>query len=261
VINGDDIYNGKMREDHGISYDKDLIRLLAVFQSSDLYVGSVVVSRYEAKPKVDQFIANIESLGTKVYKHYRIEDYPRAINHILSEDGYGKNDYIETTRPLIVVTSPGPGSGKIAVCLSQLYHDSLRKIRAGYAKFELFPIWNLSIDHPVNMAYEASTADLDDEVLIDYFHKESYGDEVVNYNRDMDVYPILNLLLSMNLGENPYRSPTDMGVNVAGACIDDEMIIAEASYREILRRYELSEEGSIERQRLSEIRERIPKGS
>lgn len=237
VINADDIEKNKMRADLGITYDADVIRLISEFSSRDLKVSSVVVTHYRGQGAADLFRKRLEGMGIHVYHHYTIEGYPSNVSLIDSEEGYGKNDYIRTTRPLVVVTAPGPGSGKLAVCLSQLYHDHKRGIKAGYAKFETFPIWNLPLKHPINLAYEAATADLNDVNMIDPFHLEAYGKTAVNYNRDIETFPVLNALLEGIFGENRYKSPTDMGVNMAGYCITDDEVCCEASRHEIVRRY------------------------
>ena len=232
-----DIEKNKMRGDLGISYDVDVLRLIDVFRGLGFYVGSVVITQYAGQPAADAFIKRLSALGVKSYKHYPIAGYPSDVAHIVSDEGLGKNEYIETTRPLIVVTAPGPGSGKMATCLSQLYHDNRRGIRAGYAKYETFPIWNLPLKHPVNLAYEAATADLNDVNMIDPFHLEAYGKTTVNYNRDVEIFPVLAAMFRMIQGECPYKSPTDMGVNMAGNCIVDDAVCREASRKEILRRY------------------------
>ncbi|NLT08171.1 MAG: DUF1846 domain-containing protein [Ruminococcus sp.] len=237
VINAGDIEKNKVRGDLGITYDVDVIRLFNVFTKIGLYVSSVVLTRYEESPAVAAFQNRLESLGVKVYHHYSIKGYPSNINQIISEEGYGKNDYIETSRRLVVVTAPGPGSGKMATCLSQLYHEHERGVDAGYAKFETFPIWNLPLRHPVNIAYEAATADLNDVNMIDPFHLEAYGKTTVNYNRDVEIFPVLNAMFEKILGESPYKSPTDMGVNMAGNCIVDDEIVSKAAKDEIIRRY------------------------
>ena len=237
VINAGDIESNKMRRDLGISYNSDVLRLIDAFRSVGLYVGSVVLAQYNGRPVSQLFKTKLESLGVKVFLHYPIEGYPYNVSHIVSENGFGKNEYIQTTRPLVVVTAPGPGSGKMATCLSQLYHDNLRGIRAGYAKFETFPIWNLPLKHPVNLAYEAATADLNDVNMIDPYHLEAYGEKTVNYNRDVEVFPVLNTIFERIEGKSPYRSPTDMGVNMAGKCIVDDEVCIEASKAEIVRRY------------------------
>lgn len=236
-INADDIENNKVRHDSGLTYDLDVIRLIKVYRSKGLYVSSVVITQYKHQKSVEKFSLKLQELQIKVYYHYPIEGYPHNVELIVSDDGYGKNDYVETTRPLIVVTAPGPGSGKMATCLSQLYHENKRGIKAGYAKFETFPIWNLPLKHPVNMAYEAATADLQDVNMIDPFHLEAYGVTTVNYNRDVEVYPVLAAMFEAIYGYCPYKSPTDMGVNMAGNCICDDEACCEASRQEIIRRY------------------------
>ena len=237
VINARDIEKNKVRADLGITYDRDVLRLIDVYRSKGLYVGGVVLTCYEEHASVQAFRTKLESQGIAVYRHYRIEGYPKNIPLIISENGYGKNDYIETTRPLVIVTAPGPGSGKMATCLSQLYHENKRGVRAGYAKFETFPIWNLPLEHPVNLAYEAATADLNDVNMIDSFHLSAYGVSTVNYNRDIEIFPVLNEMFRRIFGESPYKSPTDMGVNMAGFCIFDDEACREASRQEIIRRY------------------------
>ena len=237
VINAGDIEKNKVRGDLGITYDVDVIRLIGVFRKIGLYVSSVVLTRYESLPAVDAFQSRLESLGVKVYHHYAIKGYPSNLPLIMSEDGYGRNDYIETSRRLVVVTAPGPGSGKMATCLSQLYHEHKRGRDAGYAKFETFPIWNLPLRHPVNIAYEAATSDLNDVNMIDPFHLEAYGKTTVNYNRDVEIFPVLNAMFEKILGESPYKSPTDMGVNMAGNCIIDDDAVCAAAREEIIRRY------------------------
>ena len=237
TINSEDIETNKRRGDLGITYDEDVLRLIDTFREMDLYVGSVVLTRYRGQPASNAFLKQLSALGIKSYCHYTIEGYPSDVQHIVSDEGLGKNDYIETTRSLVVVTAPGPGSGKMATCLSQLYHDHKRGITAGYAKFETFPIWNISIKHPVNLAYEAATADLNDVNMIDPYHLEAYGEKAVNYNRDVEIFPVLNTIFKMIQGSSPYSSPTDMGVNMAGNCIIDDNICCEASKKEILRRY------------------------
>ena len=237
AINAADIEKNKVRGDLGITYDRDVIRLLDVFRGFGLYVSSVVLTRYNEQAAVKAFQSRLEGLGVKVYHHYAIEGYPSDIAHVVSDEGYGKNDYIETTRSLVVVTAPGPGSGKLATCLSQLYHEHKRGVQAGYAKFETFPVWNLSINHPVNLAYEAATADLNDVNMIDPFHLDAYGVTTVNYNRDVEAFPVLVTMFERILGECPYKSPTDMGVNMVGNCIIDDEAAREASRQEILRRY------------------------
>ena len=237
VISAKDIEKHKIRSDIGITYDLDVLRLIQSFRSKELYVGSVVITHYEAQKSADKFKAKLESLGIKVYRHYIIDGYPSNVELILSEEGYGKNDYIKTERPLVIVTAPGPGSGKMATCLSQLYHEHKRGIKAGYAKFETFPIWNLALKHPVNIAYEAATADLNDVNMIDPFHLEAYNITAVNYNRDVEIFPVLTSIFEGIFGECPYKSPTDMGVNMAGNCIFDDEVCKEASLQEIIRRY------------------------
>lgn len=237
VINASDIEKNKIRGDLGITYDQDVLRLIDVFREIGLYVGSVVLSQYNGQAAVDVFKKRLEMLGIKTYKHYIIEGYPSDIPLIVSDEGYGNNEYIETKRPLVVITAPGPGSGKMATCLSQLYHEYKRGIKAGYAKFETFPIWNLPLKHPVNLAYEAATADLNDINMIDPFHLEAYGDTAVNYNRDVEIFPVLNAIFEKIAGESPYRSPTDMGVNMAGKSIINDDVVCEASRQEIIRRY------------------------
>ena len=237
VINATDIEKNKVRGDLGITYDLDVLRLIDAFRGFGLFVGSVVMTRYEASSPVEAFISKLQTLGIKVYKHYAIKNYPYDIDSIVSDEGYGKNEYIETSRSLVVVTAPGPGSGKMATCLSQIYHEHKMGIRAGYAKFETFPIWNLPLNHPVNVAYEAATADLNDMNMIDPFHLEAYGKTTVNYNRDVEVFPVLNAMFERIKGESPYKSPTDMGVNMAGNCIVDDDAVIQASRQEIVRRY------------------------
>lgn len=237
VVSADDIEKNKIRGDLGITYDNDVIRLIDEFGSRGLFVGSVVLTKYADQHGAIVFQKRLENLGIKVYHHYMISGYPTNIPHIVSEEGYGKNDYIETTRPLVVVTAPGPGSGKMSTCLSQLYHEHQRGINAGYAKFETFPIWNLPLDHPVNLAYEAATADLNDINMIDPFHLKAYGETTVNYNRDVEIFPVLNAIFMKIYGESPYASPTDMGVNMTGKCIIDDEACREASRQEIIRRY------------------------
>lgn len=237
AIGADAIEQNKKRGDLGITYDLELLRLIDAFTNVGLYVGSVVITKYSGQPAADAFRQRLTALNIKSYLHYPIEGYPGNIPLIVSDNGYGKNDYIETTRPLVVITAPGPGSGKMATCLSQLYHESKRGIKAGYAKFETFPIWNLPLSHPVNIAYEAATADLNDVNMIDPFHLEAYGKMTVNYNRDVEIFPVLNEIFTRILGTSPYKSPTDMGVNMVGECIIDEDACIEASKQEIIRRY------------------------
>ena len=237
AINANDIEKNKVRGDLGITYDSDVIRLIGIFRDFGLYVSSVVLTRFAGQKLAMAFQARLESMGLKVYHHYDIEGYPSNIPHIVSDKGYGKNDYIETTRELVVITAPGPGSGKLATCMSQLYHEHARGVKAGYAKFETFPVWNLPLNHPVNLAYEAATADLSDVNMIDPFHLEAYGTTTVNYNRDVEAFPVLVAMFERILGQCPYKSPTDMGVNMVGNCIMDDEVCREASRQEILRRY------------------------
>ena len=235
AISAADIEKNKIRGDLGITYDVDVLRLIQAFRDSGLYVGSVVITRYT--PAADQFKTKLQSMGVKVYRHYSIDGYPADIPFIVSENGYGRNEYIETTRPLVIVTARGPGSGKMATCLSQLYHENRRGIKAGYAKFETFPVWNLPLNHPVNLAYEAATADLNDVNMIDPFHLEAYGVTTVNYNRDVEIFPVLSAMFEGIYGSCPYKSPTDMGVNMAGNCIVDDEACREAGRQEIIRRW------------------------
>ena len=237
AINAADIEKNKIRGDLGISYDEDVLRLIDIFRGMGLYVGSVVLTQYTGQAAADKFFQRLQNLGIRCYRHYPIAGYPSNVPHIVSDDGLGKNDYIKTSHSLVVVTAPGPGSGKMATCLSQLYHDHKRGVTAGYAKFETFPIWNLPLKHPVNLAYEAATADLDDVNMIDPFHLEAYGTTAVNYNRDVEIFPVLNAIFRKIQGESPYQSPTDMGVNMVGNCIVDDEICRAASRMEILRRY------------------------
>ncbi len=237
TINAYDIEKNKIRSDLGISYDLDVIRLIDAFRGMGLFVSSVVMTQYAGQYSADVFKKKLTNLGVKVYVHYSIDGYPNNIPFIVSEDGYGRNEYIETTKPLVIVTAPGPGSGKLATCLSQLYHEHKRGITAGYAKFETFPIWNLPLKHPVNLAYEAATADLNDLNMIDPFHLEAYGEMTVNYNRDVEAFPLLKAMLEKILGESPYNSPTDMGVNMVGNCIFDNQAVCEAAKAEIIRRF------------------------
>jgi len=237
TISADDIEKSKRRGDLGITYDLDTLRLIDAFREIGLYVGSVVITHYRSQHAADAFINRLTNLGIRVYRHYPIPDYPSNIPLIVSDEGYGKNDYIETSRSLVVVTAPGPGSGKMATCLSQLYHEYKRGKRAGYAKFETFPIWNLPLKHPVNLAYEAATTDLNDVNMIDPFHLEAYGVTAVNYNRDIEIFPVLNTILEKIMGNSPYKSPTDMGVNMAGYCITDDEVVCRAAEQEIIRRY------------------------
>ncbi|MBQ9848539.1 MAG: DUF1846 domain-containing protein [Clostridia bacterium] len=237
VISSNDIEKNKVRGDLGITYDQDVLRLIDAFRACGLFVGSVVLTQYNSQPAAVAFQKRLESLGLTTYKHYPIEGYPSNVKHIVSEQGYGKNEFIETSHRLVVVTAPGPGSGKMAVCLSQLYHEHLRGLESGYAKFETFPIWNLPLKHPVNIAYEAATADLDDLNCIDPFHLEAYGVQTVNYNRDVEIFPVLNVIFERIKGESPYKSPTDMGVNMAGNAICDDEACRAAAKQEIIRRY------------------------
>ena len=237
AISADDIERNQRRGDLGITYDEDTLRLIDAFRGIGLFVGSVVITHYRSQPAAELFQKRLERLGIKVYRHYIIPDYPSNVELIVSEDGFGKNDYIETERSLVVVTAPGPGSGKMATCLSQLYHEHQRGINAGYAKFETFPIWNVPLKHPINLAYEAATADLDDVNMIDPFHLEAYGETTVNYNRDVEIFPVLNAILTRIYVESAYKSPTDMGVNMAGNCIINDEACRNASKQEIIRRY------------------------
>ena len=237
VISAKDIEKNKYRSDLGITYDADVLRLIDIFKSKGLFVGSVVMTMYHSCPQVDGFIKQLGLLGIPVYKHYPIDGYPSDVQKIVSDDGYGKNEYIPTSRRLVVVTAPGPGSGKMATCLSQLYHENKRGVKAGYAKFETFPIWSIPLSHPVNVAYEAATADLNDVNMIDPYHLDAYGSLAVNYNRDVEIFPVVNAMLQKILGKSPYQSPTDMGVNMAGFCIVDDEVCRAASKGEIIRRY------------------------
>lgn len=237
TINASDIETNKVRADLGITYDDDVLRLIDTFREMGLYVGSVVVTQFTGQKAAQDFLKRLETLGIPAYRHFPIAGYPSDVDFIVSEEGLGQNEYIETTRSLIVVTAPGPGSGKMATCLSQLYHDYKRGIKAGYAKFETFPVWNLPLKHPVNLAYEAATADLNDVNMIDPFHLEAYGKTAINYNRDVEIFPVLNAIFERIQGVSPYKSPTDMGVNMAGNCIIDDAVCCHASRMEILRRY------------------------
>lgn len=237
VINANDIENNKMRGDLGITYDLEVLRLIDAFQNIGLYVGSVTITRFENQVHAIAFQKKLENLGIKVFRHYPIAGYPNDIEKIVSEEGFGINDYIETTKPLVVVTAPGPGSGKMATCLSQLYHEYTHGIKAGYAKFETFPIWNIPLKHPVNLAYEAATADLNDVNMIDPFHLEAYNETTVNYNRDVEIFPVLESTFKKIMSTCPYKSPTDMGVNMAGNCIFDDEAVKEAANQEIIRRF------------------------
>lgn len=237
TINASDIESNKVRADLGITYDDDVLRLIDTFREMGLYVGSVVVTQFTGQKAAQDFLKRLQNLGIPAYRHFPIAGYPSDVDFIVSEEGLGQNEYIETTRSLIVVTAPGPGSGKMATCLSQLYHDYQRGIKAGYAKFETFPVWNLPLKHPVNLAYEAATADLNDVNMIDPFHLEAYGKTAINYNRDVEIFPVLNAIFERIQGVSPYKSPTDMGVNMAGNCIIDDAVCCHASRMEILRRY------------------------
>ena len=237
VISAKDIEKNKVRGDLGITYDEDVLRLRGEFENVGLYVSSVVITHYNGQASADVYRKRLERMGVKVYYHYTIEGYPNNVALIDSDEGFGKNDYVQTTRPLVVVTAPGPGSGKMAVCLSQLYHENKREIKAGYAKFETFPVWNLPLKHPVNVAYEAATADLNDVNMIDPFHLEAYGTIASSYNRDIEVFPVLNALFEGIYGESPYKSPTDMGVNMIGFCMNNEDVCCNAAREEIIRRY------------------------
>ena len=237
AINADDIEKSKVRGDLGITYDLDVLRLIDAFRAIGLYVGSVVMTRWKEQHTAVQFKERLETLGVRVYRHFPIQGYPYDVKHIVSDQGFGRKEFIETTRPLVLVTAPGPGSGKMATCLSQLYHEHQRGVQAGYAKFETFPIWNLPLKHPVNVAYEAATVDLDDVNMIDPFHLEAYGQTTVNYNRDIEIFPVLTALFEYIYGKSPYKSPTDMGVNMVGNCITDDEVCRAAALQEIIRRY------------------------
>lgn len=237
VISALDIEKNKVRNDLGITYDMDVLRLRKEFEGRGFLVSSVVITHYNGQSSADAFRSRLERIGITTYCHYTIDGYPTNVDLIDSEDGFGRNDYVETSRPLVIVTAPGPGSGKMAVCLSQLYNEHKRGIEAGYAKFETFPVWSLPLKHPVNIAYEAATADLNDVNMIDPFHLEAYGKTAINYNRDIEIFPVLNALFEGIYGENPYKSPTDMGVNMVGFCINDDEVCCEASKNEIIRRY------------------------
>ncbi|MDO4215335.1 MAG: DUF1846 domain-containing protein [Bacteroidales bacterium] len=237
VISAEDIEKNKVRADLGITYDEDVLRLRGEFMERGFFVGSVVITHYNGQHAADAFRQRLERMGIKAYYHYLIDGYPHNVELIASDEGFGKNDYVETTRPLVIVTAPGPGSGKMAVCLSQLYNEHKRGITAGYAKFETFPVWSLPLKHPVNIAYEAATADLNDVNMIDPFHLEAYQKIAINYNRDVEIFPVLNALFEGIYGESRYKSPTDMGVNMIGFCISDDEVCAEASKQEIIRRY------------------------
>ena len=237
VINASAIEQNKIRGDLGITYDVDVLRLKNALETRGFFVSSVVITQYAGQSAADKFRQKLATLGIRSYLHYIIDGYPENVSHILSDQGFGRNDYIETSRDLVVVTAPGPGSGKMATCLSQLYHENKRGVKAGYAKFETFPVWNLPLRHPVNIAYEAATADLDDINMIDPFHMEAYGETTINYNRDVEIFPVLSAMFEGILGESPYRSPTDMGVNMVGFAISDDEVCREAARQEILRRY------------------------
>nr|WP_321000788.1 DUF1846 domain-containing protein [Blautia coccoides] len=252
VISAGDIEKNKVRGDLGITYDIDVLRLIDSFRGRGFYVGSVVITQYSGQNSANKYKDKLEKLGIKVYLHYPIEGYPSNIPLIVSDEGYGKNQYIETTKPLVVVTAPGPGSGKMATCLSQLYHEHKRGVHAGYAKFETFPIWNIPLKHPVNLAYEAATADLNDVNMIDPFHLDAYGVTTVNYNRDVEIFPVLSAIFERIFGQCPYQSPTDMGVNMAGNCIFDDEVCKEASKQEIIRRYYQAIDGLAEVRRTQE---------
>lgn len=252
VISAGDIEKNKVRGDLGITYDIDVLRLIDSFRGRGFYVGSVVITQYSGQNSANKYKDKLEKLGIKVYLHYPIEGYPSNIPLIVSDEGYGKNQYIETTRPLVVITAPGPGSGKMATCLSQLYHEHKRGVHAGYAKFETFPIWNIPLKHPVNLAYEAATADLNDVNMIDPFHLDAYGVTTVNYNRDVEIFPVLSAIFERIFGQCPYQSPTDMGVNMAGNCIIDDEACRAASKQEILRRYYQAKDGLAEGTRTQE---------
>lgn len=259
VISAKDIQQNKVRADLGITYEEDVLRLIKEFKKVDLFVGSVVITQYTGQTRADSFKQKLKRRKINCYYHYFIDGYPTNTEKIISKDGFGKNEYIKTQRPLVVVTAPGPGSGKMATCLSQLYHDHVRGIKAGYAKYETFPVWNLPLNHPVNLAYEAATADLNDVNMIDPFHLEAYGKVTVNYNRDIEIFPVLRNIFEAIYGKSPYQSPTDMGVNMAGFCIQDDKTCQEASRQEIIRRYfvtktrfvkEECEESEIQKQEL-----------
>ena len=237
AINAHDIQKNKIRSDLGINYQSEVLRLIDAFRASGLFVGSVCITQYQSVPQVEAFKNKLNNLGIKTYLHYEILGYPHDINHIISDDGFGKNEYIETTRPIVVVTAPGPGSGKMATCLSQLYHENKRGVKAGYAKYETFPIWNIPLKHPVNLAYEAATADLADVNMTDPYHLEAYNIQTVNYNRDVEIFPVLKSMFEAIYGSSPYKSPTDMGVNMAGYAICDDEAAKQASKDEIIRRY------------------------
>ena len=237
AINANHIEGNKHRSDIGIAYSEDVLRLMDVYREMGLLVGGVVITHFTGQPHAEAYQRRLESMGIKCYRHYVIDRYPSDIEHIVSDEGFGKNDYVSTERPLVVVTAPGPGSGKLATCLSQLYHENKRGVTCGYAKFETFPVWNLPLKHPVNIAYEAATADLEDNNIIDPFHLEAYGSIAVNYNRDVETFPVLKAMMESILGESPYQSPTDMGVNMVGNCICDDEVCSDAARNEVVRRY------------------------
>jgi len=237
AINADDIEKSKVRGDLGITYDLEVLRLIDAFRDIGLYVGSVVMTRWRDQHSAVMFKQRLENLGVRVFRHFPIDGYPYEVESIVSDEGFGRNEYVETTRPLVLVTAPGPGSGKMTVCLSQLYQEHQRGVQAGYAKFETFPIWNLPLNHPVNIAYEAATADLEDSNMIDNYHLEAHGEMAVNYNRDIEIFPVLKAVFERIYGESPYKSPTDMGVNMVGKCIYDDDVCRDAACQEIIRRY------------------------
>ena len=237
VVSAEDIKNSKTRSDTGLTYENDCLQQIDFFKKNDLLVGSVCITKYNNQSQANEFITKLSNLNIKTYKHYAIENYPYDVNKVLSDDGFGKNDYIETTKPIVIVTAPGPGSGKMAVCLSQLYNENKHGIKAGYAKYETFPIWNLPLKHPVNLAYEAATTNLNDVNMIDYFHLEAYGISSVNYNRDLEVFPVLKQMFEQIYGKSPYLSPTDMGVNMVGFAITNNENAEKTSKDEIIRRY------------------------
>lgn len=237
TINAKDIEKNKIRGDLNINYESEVLRLIDAFRASELLVESVCITHYNSVPQVDAFKTKLNNLGIKTYLHYEIKGYPHNVDHIISEEGFGKNEYIQTTKPIVVITGPGPGSGKMGTCLSQLYHENKRGVKAGYAKYETFPIWNIGLKHPVNLAYEAATADLNDVNMIDHYHLEAYGERAVNYNRDVEIFPVVKSMFEAIYGESPYKSPTDMGVNMVGFAICDEEAANKASKDEIIRRY------------------------
>ena len=237
ALNANDIEQDKRRSDLGIPYAEDALRLLDIFRGMGIGIGGIVITRFAGQPHAEAYQARVEALGIPVYRHYPIEGYPANVDLIVSDEGFGKNQFAKTSKPLVVVTAPGPGSGKLAVCLSQLYHEHKRGVQAGYAKFETFPVWNLPLKHPVNVAYEAATADLDDRNIIDPFHLEAYDKVTVNYNRDVETFPVLKAMMERIMGESPYQSPTDMGVNMVGNCISDDEVCRDAAKAEIVRRY------------------------